>query len=123
MPQLLNSTLGESPSWRNAVKRWIISIDDGLTEPDALRFLMSLRNSEVRIPDGEALLLRGLAPVRRFHPKTMLVEQGKTAYLPLALVVGSANLTLNGLSLGHEHAMCTRATGRQADFLRIFWRS
>lgn len=110
--QLLNATLGESASWRNAVKRWIISIDDGLTEPDALRFLMSLRNSEVRIPDGEALLARRLAPVRRFHPKTMVVEWGKNAYLPLALVVGSANLTLNGLSLGHEHVMCTRATGR-----------
>lgn len=94
-----------TPDWKNLAKRWVISIDGGITEPDALRYLLRQRGVEVRVPDAEALITRRLKPVHRFHPKTMLLEIQASTLVPAALAVGSANLTCNGLCFGHEHAV------------------
>lgn len=113
--RLFCDAIGEVvPAWANVSKRWVISIDGGVTEPDALRYLLRQRKAEVRVPDAEELLHTGLRPLRRFHPKTLLLEsQGRTP-TATGLVVGSANLTCNGLCLGHEHAMCVELAGRIA---------
>lgn len=103
--RLLVDALSSSPSWRRARKRWIISIDDGVTEPAALRFLLELDRSDVFVPNGEALLLSRLRGPGRFHPKTLLFESGVGKSSARAILVGSANLTVNGLSFGHEHAL------------------
>src|ERR1700683_339196 len=92
-----------SQRWRRAQKRWVISIDGGVTEPGALRFLLAAANSEVYVPDAELLLSRGLVPRKRFHPKTLLLECLRDSWRPVGLLVGSANLTFNGLCCGHEH--------------------
>lgn len=110
--QILSKALEDaSPHWATAQKRWIISIDDGVTDPEALRFLLSLSRSELRVHDAEPLLARSLRPIRRFHPKTLLLERPLAPAQPTALLVGSANLTFNGLCLGHEHAMVAIARG------------
>lgn len=103
--RLLTEVLKPSASWNGASKRWIISIDGGVTDPAALRFLLTLRRTEVRIPDAEELLTRRLRPIKRFHPKTLLLEREEATHIPSGIVVGSANLTCNGLCFGHEHAM------------------
>src|SRR5260221_10214042 len=95
--RLLTNVLGTSPSWSAASKRWVISIDGGITEPGALKFLLGLRKTEVRVPHAEELLTRKLKPIHRFHPKTLLLEREDTAFVPAAIMVGSANLTCNGL--------------------------
>ncbi|MEK6299559.1 MAG: hypothetical protein AABO41_02460 [Acidobacteriota bacterium] len=106
--RLITSVLRESPSWKKAAKRWVISIDGGITEPDALRFLLSLQKAEVRVPYAEELLTRKLKPIYRFHPKTLLLERRDAAFVPAAIMVGSANLTCSGLCFGHEHALSAR---------------
>ena len=109
--RLLIGILQRSPSWSAASKRWVVSIDGGITEPEALRFLLKLRRSEVRVPDAEALLTRSLNPTFRFHPKTLLLERQSPTFKPAAILVGSANLTCSGLCFGHEHALSAKATG------------
>lgn len=106
--RLLTDVLKASPSWTAATKRWVISIDGGITEPGALRFLRDLPRTEVRVPHAEELLARGLRPIHRFHPKSLLLEQRASPFAPAAVLVGSANLTCNGLCFGHEHAISAR---------------
>jgi HKD family nuclease len=106
-----------SRKWREAPKRWVISVDGGVTEPGALRFLLAGAKSEVYVPDAELLLSRGLVPANRFHPKTLLLERRRRTWCPIGLLVGSANLTFNGLCCGHEHALVSRpraAAGKTA---------
>jgi HKD family nuclease len=104
-----------SSSWTSASKRWVISIDGGITEPDALRFLLRLRRAEVLVPDAEEILTRNLRPIHRFHPKTLLLETRDGDFEPTGILVGSANMTCNGLCFGHEHAIAVQlrsAAGR-----------
>lgn len=109
--RLMIGTLQGTPSWVTASKRWVISIDGGITEPEALRFLLKNRRTEVRVPDAEGLLARKLKPKVRFHPKTLLLERQASNIQPVAILVGSANLTCSGLCFGHEHALSAQAIG------------
>jgi len=104
--QLLYKALEEaSTGWTAASKRWVISIDSGITEPEALSFLLAQSQTEVRVHGAEQLLSRRLRPVRRFHPKTLLLEKLAEDFVPVAVIVGSANLTVSGFCLSHEHVM------------------
>ena len=67
------------PGWRRAQKQWLLSIDYGRTEPEALLLLRDLQNSEVKIANYGAVLDRGLMPLRCFHPKTYIFESKKSA--------------------------------------------
>jgi len=96
-----------APTWSTIAKRWVISIDGGITEPNALRFLLRQKRAEVRVPDGEALLSRRLKPIHRFHPKSLILETQVPLLEATGILVGSANLTCNGLCFGHEHALVT----------------
>ena len=69
------------------------------SEPAALDALESSRQSTVRIPSGAQIVNSPrCTPKSSFHPKGFLFL-GQTARL---LVSGSANLSRNGLSFGHE---------------------
>ena len=107
--RLLTGVMSESPRWPVAVKRWIISIDGGITEPNALRYLLRLRKAEVRVPNAEELLARKLRPIRRFHPKTLFFERKQADFTPSAIMVGSANLTCSGLCFSDEQAISAHA--------------
>lgn len=110
---VLTQTLGASlSSWHAVRKRWLISFDFGHTQPEALAMLMRLSQSRVRIPDANHLLRRNLVPRICFHPKTLILDQGRNQP-PAGLIVGSANMTVSGLQAAHEHATAAIWTGDQ----------
>lgn len=90
------------PRWAKARKQWLLSIDFGRTEPEAIALLGDLHNSEVRLANGRTVLDRNLIPQHCFHPKTYVFESRDG--VGFGLFVGSANLTLSGLHTGSEHA-------------------
>lgn len=86
-------------------KEWLVSVDFGTTQPDALRFLRDITNSAIRIPNGLQTLASNLKPKHCFHPKTFWFQGGDQASTTaLGLMTGSANLTFSGLHHGTEHA-------------------
>jgi hypothetical protein len=98
---LLNTCLN-GPRWLIAEKRFLISIDFGITEPDGLIALAALPNSQVRIPNGLAVLSgNALWPPQTFHTKAFAFRTAG-AVCPLGIAVGSANITVSGLATGAE---------------------
>jgi HKD family nuclease len=92
--------------WVGVTKEWLISIDFGRTEPEALDFLRKIPNSAVRVPDGVYLLSRSLIPESCFHSKTFIFEvDHNNLNDPFAVFTGSANLTRSGLFTGTEHGV------------------
>jgi len=112
--KLLLDALDEvMPRWRTAKKRWLVSLDFGRTEPEALRLLCALDNSAVFVPHAAEVLARRLKPFVCFHPKSLLLHTARgLGRGPVGLVVGSANLTFSGLSIGHEHAIALASHGK-----------
>lgn len=97
-------------TWSRVRKRWLISIDFVHTEPEALRSLLRLKNSSVRIPNGSLVLVsRGFAPTLTcFHPKLYACLTVGDPGRPLGLLVESPNLTRSGLVSGYETAVVSR---------------
>lgn len=90
------------PSWTEARKRFLVSLDFGFTQPEALARLSELSNTEVRIPNGREVLGSAvLRPQTAFHAKVFSFGVEQYPHLR-ALVVGSANLTASALSTGAE---------------------
>lgn len=90
------------PSWAEARKRFLVSLDFGFTQPKALTRLAEIGNTEVRIPNGrEVLSSPALRPQTAFHAKVFSFGVEQYPHLR-ALVVGSANLTASALSTGAE---------------------
>jgi hypothetical protein len=80
-------------------KRWLVGIDWCRTEPLALDRLAAIRRSRVRIPSGADTVNRSACtPVLPFHPKMFMFRGAES----LALIVGSGNLSRNGLTKGYE---------------------
>lgn len=91
-------------------KRWLVGIENGLTQPEALAYLAGLRDSEVRVPYGENALERAaLRAPTFFHPKVYAYDGDGTR----AIVSASANLTEGGLIRNTEQFMSWR--GAAAD--------
>jgi HKD family nuclease len=92
-----------SPKWDVAQKRFLISIDFGITEPAALAALAALSNAHVRIPNGLAVLnTSGLWPPKTtFHTKVYIFHV-MGAPVPLGLTIGSANISVSALATGAE---------------------
>jgi HKD family nuclease len=101
--KLMNQSL-DSEQWRKMKKDWLISFDLGITEPNALRYLEKLPNSEVRIPNIPSVLNSSLRPSHHFHNKAFLFEN-KRGIGSVALFSGSANLTYGGLLLNDEQGV------------------
>lgn len=110
--RLLNERLSGG-IWHAAQKRFLVSIDFGFTQPDALALLSELYDAEVRVPNGRAVLGdAALRPPFAFHAKTFSfrTDEQQEARSPdlvralnlKALIVGSANLTASALSTGAE---------------------
>jgi hypothetical protein len=98
--------------WKASRKQWLISIDFGRTEPEALERLADVAGSEVRVPNGVVVSrVPRFFPPSVFHPKVYVVRDSTTVdSLPMSLFVGSANLTLSGLVLGNECGTLQRWT-------------
>jgi HKD family nuclease len=108
--ELIGALASRISAWPRIRKEWLVGIDHGVTDPEALRALMSQRNSTVRIPNGDYLIRHRLSPVQRFHPKTYLFEGLDSQHIcPFGVFLGSANLTFSGLHFGTEHGSCAVA--------------
>ena len=92
----LDAALGAD--WSSINKRWITSFDYCRTQPIALKTLLSLPASSVRVYDAFFCLAHAGMPRVPFHPKAFLF-QGKEKDFALA---GSGNLSRSGLSRGVE---------------------
>jgi hypothetical protein len=104
--ELVRSLERNLQNWRRVRKEWLISIDFGRTDADALEYLHNLHNSEVAVPDAAVLLENTLIPERCFHPKTFILDSAiEPVEAPFSIFVGSANLTLSGLRTGVEHGV------------------
>lgn len=79
--------------WQAARKRFVISLDYGLTEPAALSYLSELPNSRVLIAGTDVLTRDTFVPLHAYHPKIYLFDSGQST----RYVVGSANLTESAL--------------------------
>ncbi|KAF2991447.1 phospholipase D family protein (plasmid) [Methylocystis sp. MJC1] len=102
--KILNQEASGSGRWAASQKRWLISIDFGRTEPEALEFLANLPHSQVRIPNGKSVVQNpGFSPANPFHPKAYVVDDvndGDSSVFGIFL--GSGNLTGSGLLTGSE---------------------
>ena len=103
--QALSESLSDRfREWQTARKRWMISIDWGITEPSALEYLQSLPASTVVVPRATEVLASKLRPRVCFHSKMYAL---RSADGRMAVYSTSANLTLSGLYLNDEQATAT----------------
>lgn len=110
--ELVRTLRDSVPNWSTLEKRWLISMDWGHTDPQALALLASLDGSQVRVPYAAEVLANGLIPKVCFHPKTIIFDQiAPRRSHPLAIALGSANLTMSGLRTGHEDLALASWTG------------
>lgn len=80
--------------------RWVVGLDDAITQPEALTFLISLPGSELRFA--------ALGPKRRFHPKVYCLWHSTDLTKGLS-AVGSGNMTQHGLRENGEAAVLLTA--------------
>jgi HKD family nuclease len=114
--------------WRNEVQsEWIIGIDQGITEPDALRNLADYSDAQVRVlvPGGE-LNRRALYRRPRFHAKVVFLQSQveDSAFL----VTSSANMTASALEdiptnyeVGTVQSMDSGLTNSDIDEFNEWW--
>ncbi len=98
-----------SDDWDNIDKRFIIGLNQGITEPAAIRLLMLQPNLEVRlyIP-GKKLILDALYAKPLFHAKVMFFEGGnKKSNL---FYISSANLTGAAIGSNPQNYECGQVT-------------
>ena len=109
--KLLELALGGLPS----KSRWVIGLDDAITQPEAIEYLMQLRGSKVRVGKMSA--------ATRFHPKLYCLWSSSFDDQCIS-VVGSGNLTLNGLRTNGETAAILIAESKsEAMQLKKQWKN
>lgn len=94
--------------WEVTPSRWLFGIDYGRTQPQALRFICSKDNADVRIYDGAWVVNQnGFLPRRDFHAKFSILLNPDANIS--GMVVGSGNFSSNGLrkSIEAGAAICT----------------
>lgn len=96
------------------VSRWVVGLDDAITQPEALEYIADLPGSELRVVK--------LTPTRRFHPKMYLLWSS-TEKSNAAAAIGSGNMTLNGLRKNGETAVIlTAEVTTEVNALKRQWR-
>src|SRR5713226_7333952 len=60
--QLVGALKASMPNWTTTTKEWLVGIDFGLTDPEALEHLASLPKSKVHVPNAQRLLATKLSP-------------------------------------------------------------
>jgi len=92
------ATQGLGAEWLGTAKRFLVSIDWYRSDPTALERLAAMP-AEVKVHDGSRVVVRpGCMPFVPWHPKWFSTRgPGVRGQL-----VGSGNLSRNGLVIGHE---------------------
>lgn len=109
--------------WETIDKTFIVGLDYGVTEPDALVRLCELPATDVLVYDAARVLARGLVPTHAaYHPKVYLFSdvQALEGAEKLVGVLGSANLTARALNGNVEAAVRFAARSNGSAFVR--WR-
>ena len=94
--------------------RWVVGLDDAITQPEAIVRLMEMPGATVRLA---TLAAQG----RRFHPKVYCLW---SSVVPerCVLSVGSGNMTLNGLRKnGEVAAILSASSAKESDELKAIW--
>lgn len=99
--QLLEKTIREKigDNYTDLVKTIAVSIDFGITEPEAIEFWLAQKNCSVYIAGTAGLDDGSLVGDNSFHPKIYLLGSAGEGF---GGVVGSANLTSRGLTINSE---------------------
>ena len=107
--QALELALGGIPER----SRWVVGLDDAITQPEALEYIAGLAGSELRVVK--------LTPARRFHPKMYLLWSSSVK-AKAAAAIGSGNMTVNGLRKNGETAVVLAAEdAKDANALKRQW--
>lgn len=97
-----------------AQTRWVVGLDDAITQPEAIDDLIALPNAKLR---AASLASEG----RRFHPKLYCLWSSTDPAACLA-VIGSANMTLHGLNRnGEVGAILAAENAGEANMLKSMW--
>jgi len=102
-------------------KRWLIGLENGLTQPEALEAILDLEQSEVRVPYGSEIPeTPGFHGNQFFHPKIYAAASSSEA----VLISTSANLTRGGLRDNIEQALTWRGAPGDPQFrdMTKWWR-
>lgn len=93
--ELLTDPFLSSSRWTDTEKRWLVGVHHGITEPAALRTILSMVRSQARLfTNGRTLGAQALGASPTFHAKVIGVEQLQAgAHVLEGVVVSSANLT------------------------------
>jgi HKD family nuclease len=105
--------------WQATPSRWLFGIDYGRTQPQALRFMCSKGNADIRIHDGSWVVNQnGFVPRRDFHAKLAIMLNAEANLS--GMVVGSGNFSSNGLrkSIEAGAAICTQSSSEFDAILR-----
>ncbi len=96
--------------------RWVVGLDDAITQPLAIEDIVGLPNSMVRLAS-----LSGQG--RRFHPKVYCFWSSEDDASCIC-VIGSANMTMHGLNRNGETGVILVAENRvDAERLKAAWTS
>lgn len=96
--------------WEETPSRWVFGIDYGRTQPQALRFISSRSNAEIRVYDGAWVVNQsGFIPRRDFHAKMAVMSNQGNNFS--GIVVGSGNFSSNGLRKSIEAGASVCMTG------------
>lgn len=117
-----NDLLSDTSQWNTSGKRFLISFDNGITQPEALLRLAEIPESEIRIPGAsEALKNPNLRPKAAFHAKCYCFDAENSGKVSAeGLLIGSNNLTRAGLEMNFELAVMLNASTLQPSTVRDF---
>lgn len=103
----------EATGGREFKFRWLVGLDDAVTQPKLLRKISDADDSE--------LLVCSLGPSRRFHPK-IVCSWASDDQQKCILLVGSGNLTNHGLQKNAEAGIVLEAeTEHEVSQLKSMW--
>ena len=95
--------------------RWVVGLDDAISQPEAIEYLISLNGSKVR--------LASMSPQKRFHPK-LYCSWSSNRDDQCVTAIGSGNMTLNGLRNNGETAvLLTAESNVEVAALRAQWQA
>ena len=102
--QLVGELDAQWEGFQDSKKVFLVGLDFGLTEPEAVDYLAALPGAIVRLWKPEQTIRANLKPARRYHPKVYaLANTGSMRNATGAAgIVGSANLTGSGLTANIE---------------------
>ena len=112
--RLLEERLGADPKWPTLRKRFLIGIDWCRSDPIALDAIAAFPKSSLRIVDGAQVVQNpGCRPSRSYHPKAFIFtskwrQEGEGT---MGCLIGSGNLSRNGLTFGREVDVWVDSTG------------